>query len=62
MCGSFKVAHFAFGFDRWKRQRQQSKREKLRDVINAIVRKVGRRRPCREEGRDGRGAGGEGGH
>ena len=29
------------GVDRWKRQRQQSKREKLRDVINAIVRKVG---------------------
>lgn len=26
---------------RWKRQRQQSKREKLRDVINAVVRKVG---------------------
>lgn len=25
---------------RWKRQRQQSKREKLRDVINAVVRKV----------------------
>ena len=30
---------------RWKRQRQQSKREKLRDVINAVVRKV-------KEGRD----------
>ncbi|CAN0113947.1 unnamed protein product [Hapterophycus canaliculatus] len=32
------LTHFAH-IRKWKRQRQQSKREKLRDVINAVVRK-----------------------
>lgn len=34
-CDTLCIVHI-----RWKRQRLQSKREKLRDVINAVVRKV----------------------